>query len=92
MSAEEIEAREYLEGKPTVKKVRGWEARDDRMYALWIAHEESDLFGYRFDHRDGTLVHHSVCEAYSEREQKEMDDAEEEFFEVLVFDGGGGTF
>ena len=65
-------------------------ARDERMYAMWRAHEESDLFGYRFDHRDGSLVHHSVYQAYSGEEKEDMDIAEDEFFDRLQADGGAG--
>ena len=66
-------------------------ARDERMYAMWRAHEESDLFGYRFDHRDGSLVHHSVYLTYSVEEKEDMDIAEDEFFDRLQADVGGGT-
>ena len=65
-------------------------ARDERMYALWSAHEESDLFGYRFDHRDGSLVHYSVYQTYSGEEKEDMDEAEDEFFDRLQADGGAG--
>ena len=45
-----------------------------------MAHKESDLLGYWFDFRDGSLVHDSMWLARGRKEKEDMEDAEGELF------------
>ena len=62
-------------------------AHDARVAALAAAYEESteDRRGYKFDHRDGSLVHRSVYQEYSMEEKDDMECAEEERLERMGF-------
>ena len=61
------------------------QARVARILALVMAYEESgeDRRMYRFDHRDGSLVHRSVYREYSREEKDDMECAEDEMFDRM---------
>ena len=62
-------------------------ARDARVLALATAYEElaEDRRMYRFDHRDGSLVHRSVHQGYSREEKNDMECAEDEMFDRMEY-------